>query len=743
MIENIVEAAEVQTQAAQLPRRDFLKFSVAATGGLLASALIPVHAQGVFGLLDAASGSTPASKLGAWLRITNSGDIVFAMSQAEMGQGAHTGLSMVVAEELDAPFGRVKLEQAPVTAAYANPRYVGANGGQGTGGSSSISQVAPPIRIACATIRAALLQAAASRFGVPVSECETDQGFVLHRGSNRRLGYGEVAEAAAALPVPQGVAPKNPKDFKLLGKNIPRVDMPAKLNGRAKFGIDMDLPGMQTALVAKSRVFGAKMVSFDASASLKVKGVKAVVPISAGVAVVADSFWHAKKGRDVLKVVWEERPDSQWDSANLSQTMKALAELPGITGVNRGDVVAAFTGAAKTIEAEYQSPYLDTAPLEPMNATAWVKPDQCEIWAPMQFQSRALSAAVRITGMTEEKIVVNTTYLGGGFGRRFYHDFIEEAVETSKALGLPVKVLRTREDDMQHSFYRPASYNKLSVALDASGKISGWRHKAVSSSILRTLWPERVNAQTGLDGTATQGAANLLYDLPNYRVDWVRANSPVPVGIWRSVGDSQNAFVTQSMMDEVALAAGADPLQFRRDHLNATPQARRLKAVLEMVAEKAGWGQKPQAGVFRGIAAVQCYGAYAAQVAEVTITPEGKIKVLKIVAGLDCGWVTSPDLVLQQAQGGVMYGLSAAMGEAITIKNGAVEQANFGDYTVMRGPDMPSVEFHLMPSTEAPLSVGEPAGTPCVAPAVANAVFAATGVRMRNMPFSQYTFKRA
>lgn len=726
-------------------RRGFLQLSVATGGGLMMSMLAACAVK------DVLSGSAPASgagmvrtaELGAWLRIAQDGSITFMMSQSEMGQGAHTGLAMVVAEELDAAYEQVRFEQAPVTAAFFNPRYIGANGGQGTGGSSSISQVAPVIRKACAAVRTVLAQAGAQRLGVPADACRTEAGFVVHAASGRKIAYGEIAEAAVALPLPEAPKLKAPADFKLLGTFVARRDIPSKVTGQAVFGIDVDVPGALVALVARCPVFGGQLAGFDDTAARKLPGVRAIVPIRAGVAVVADSFWSAKKGRDALQLRWQTAADPQWDSVHLMATFKALLQGQGVVARNDGNVADALASAPTHLQAVYESPYLDTAPLEPMNCTAWVQPDRCEIWAPTQFQSRALSSAQRITGLAADKIVVHTTYLGGAFGRRFYHDYVDEAVEVSAAVQAPVKLLRTREDDMTHSYYRPASYNELSGGLDAEGRIVAWRHRAVSSSILKILWPERLNAQTGLDGTATQGAANLLYDLPNYRMEWFRADSPVPVGIWRSVGDSQNAFATQCFIDELAHAAGRDPYAFRRMHLTRTPEALRLRAVLDLVAERAGWGRPLPPGRHRGIAAVQCYGAYAAQVAEVSVDAQGAIVVHRVVAALDCGWVTSPDLVRQQAEGGVMYGLSAALGEAITIQGGAVEQSNFHQYTPMRMKQMPTVEFHLVPSTEPALSVGEPAGTPCVAPAVANAVFAATGVRMRAMPFSNQPLRAA
>jgi len=731
-------------EAPRQGRRGFLKLSAAAGGGLLLTMLAGVALKDRFGGSEPApdAGASPTAELGAWLRIAGDGSVIFMMSQSEMGQGAHTGLSMIVAEELDAAYARVRFEQAPVTQAFFNPRYAGANGGQGTGGSSSISQVAPVIRSACAAVRTVLAQAGAQRLGVPVDQCRTEEGFVVHPATGRKVGYGDIAGAAAALSLPDAPRLKTPAEFKLLGTFVPRQDIPAKITGQAVFGIDVDVPGALVALVARCPVFGGRMDGFDDTAARRLPGVKAVVPITAGVAVVADSFWHARKGRDALQIRWSSAPDTRWDTANLPATFKALLASDGVTARDDGNAAEALSTASRRVDAVYQSPYLDTAPLEPMNCTAWVQPDRCEIWAPTQFQSRALASAQRITGLPAETIMVHTTYLGGGFGRRFYHDYVDEAVEVSAAVQAPVKVMRTREDDMAHSYYRPASYNELSAGLDAEGRIVAWQHKAASSSILKILWPERVNAQTGLDGTATQGAANLLYDLPNYRMEWFRADSPVPVGIWRSVGDSQNAFVTQCFIDELAHAAGRDPYEFRRMHLTKTPQALRLRAVLDLVAEKSGWGTPLPPGRHRGIAAVQCYGAYAAQVAEVSVESSGAIVVHRVIAALDCGWVTSPDLVRQQAEGGVMYGLSAALGEAITIRDGAVQQSNFHQYTTLRMKQMPQVEFHLVPSAEPPLSVGEPAGTPCIAPAVANAVFAAIGVRMRSMPFSAHSLQR-
>jgi isoquinoline 1-oxidoreductase beta subunit len=491
---------------------------------------------------------------------------------------------------------------------------------------------------------------------------------------------------------------------------------------------------MLTALVARPPVFGGKVKSFDATAAKAVPGVKDVVQISSGVAVVAAGYWEAKKGRDALKVVWDDGELATTSSESIRARFVSLAGRPGVTARNDGNAAGALAQGAKTIEAIYEVPYLAHACMEPMNCAAHVRTDGVTIWAPTQWQYGGglgtQGIAAKLTGIPEDKIEVHTTYLGGGFGRRFELDFVIDAVETSKATGTPVKVIYTREDDIQHDFYRPATYNKLAAALDEAGAPVAWTHKIVGPSIFARFEALFGPLPKGIDGSSVEAAVEMPYLVPNVKVDWVRADVGIPVGFWRSVGNSQNAFIVESFVDELAHAAGKDPFEFRRGLLEKHP---RHKAVLELAAEKSGWGQPLPAGRARGIALQESFASFVAEVAEVSVSPEGKVKVHRIVCAVDCGTVVNPDIVVAQMESGIVFGISAALSGEITIKDGRVVQSNFNDYPILKMSEMPVVEVHLVTSTEPPGGVGEP-GTPPAAPAVCNAIFAATGKRIRKLP---------
>jgi isoquinoline 1-oxidoreductase beta subunit len=643
------------------------------------------------------------------------------VASSEMGQGVMTAIPMLLAEELDADWSKVRSEHAPVAKAFINPLF----GTQATGGSTAIRGYWQTVRTAGATARELLVEAAAKTWQVPASSCRTENGAVIHKPTGRKLAYGALVDTAATLPAPATAFLKDPKEFRLIGKALPRLDTPAKTNGSAQFGLDVRQPGMLTAVVARCPVFGGTLKRFDAAGAKRIRGVRDVVKIDSGVAVLADDFWAAKRGRDALDLEWNEGPHAAVTSASIRADFeRALAQ--GIAVRSEGDVAKALQGGRK-FEAVYEVPYLAHACMEPMNCTAHVRADGADVWVGTQGQTGAQSTTARLTGLPPEKIRVHTQFLGGGFGRRGEQDFVSEAVQLAKHAGKPVKVVWTREDDMQHDFYRPATVNRFAAVLDKNGLPLAWRHEIAGPSIFARVFPDR--AKDGKDFTSTEGAANLPYGIPNIEVRYAMTNPAVPVGFWRSVGSSQNAFVTECFLDELAAAARRDPYELRRQLLARHP---RHKGVLELAATRAGWGKKLPAGRHRGIAVAESFGSYTAQVAEVSIE-RGKVRVHRVVCAIDCGMYVNPGIIEAQMESGIVYGLTAALKGEITIDKGRVQQGNFNDYPLLAIDEMPAVEVHIVKSSEAPGGVGEP-GTPPIAPAVANAVFAATGKPVRRLP---------
>ncbi len=632
---------------------------------------------------------------------------------------------MLLAEELEVDLDAVRFEFAPADPAYYNP----ALGLQVTGGSTSIRVGWEPLRKAGAAARAMLIAAAAERWGVPVGECRAENASVIHTASDRRAGYGELAEAAAQQPVPEDVALKDPADFRLLGKRRRRLDTPYKVDGTAIFGIDVKRPGLLTATVARCPVYGGTVASYDDAAARAVPGVKDVVQISSGVAVVADNYWAALEGKRALKIEWDEGEWAGQSSERISAHFQELAAEPGVVARNDGDAEAALAQANRRLEAVYELPYLAHATMEPMNCTADVRADGCDVWAPTQFQTGTRQRASEITGLAPEQVQVHTTYLGGGFGRRAETDFVDEAVETSKAVGAPVKVVWSREDDTRHDFYRPASHHVLQGALDARGRPLAWTHRLVVPSIMLRWFPAMV--QNGLDGEAVEGAVGLPYAIPNVYVDYHHAEVGVPVGFWRSVGHTHNAYVIECFMDELARAAGADPFEYRRRLLGGAPRHRR---VLELAAEKAGWGGRLPSGRARGIAVHESFGSFVAQVAEVSIA-DGRPRVHRVVAAVDCGPTVNPGIIEAQIESAICYGLTAALYGAVDIEDGRAQQSNFHNYRMVRIDEMPAVEVHIVPSTDSQGGIGE-VGTPPIAPAVVNALHALRGQPIRRLPVS-------
>ena len=680
----------------------------------------------------------------AFLRVAPDNSVTVIAKHVEMGQGAYTGIATIVAEELDANWQDVRVESAPADAKrYANLAFGTI---QGTGGSSAMANSWMQLREAGAKARAMLVSAAAAQWQVPASELTTLDGSVHHAATNRTATYGSLASAAARLPVPDTVTLKSPKDFRLIGHQLPRVDVPPKTNGTAQFTLDVTFPGMLVALLQRPPLFGATVKSFDASAAKAVPGVVSVVQVPGGVAVVAKGFWAAKQGRDALKVDWDDSKAEKRSSDAIMAEYRQLAEQPGMSARKDGDATKALAGAVKKISASYAFPYLAHAPMEPLDAVVKLTADSCEIWAGDQFQTVDQANAAHTAGLDPQQVKIHTLYAGGSFGRRAntQSDYIVEAVSIAKALGAngtPVKLQWTREDDIHGGLYRPMYFHKLDAGLSADGKLVGWRHRIVGQSILAGTPFASVMVKNGIDGTSVEGAANVAYAIPNVSVELTTTQTGVPVLWWRVVGSSHTAFAVEAFMDEAAHAARKDPFVFRRDLLAHEP---RMRGVLELAAQKAGWDPaKPlPKGRGRGIAVAEAFKTFVAQVAEVSVDKDGNVKVERVVCAVDCGTPINPDVIAAQMEGGIGFGLGAALHSAITLKDGKVEQNNFDGYQVLRFAEMPKVEVHIVQSGEAPTGVGEPGVAP-VGPAVANAIFAATGRRIHSLPFPAASEKTA
>jgi isoquinoline 1-oxidoreductase beta subunit len=671
----------------------------------------------------------------AFIRIAQDDTVTIIVNKSEMGQGVYTSLPMIVAEELDADWSKIRVESAPVNPAYNHTEW----GVQGTGGSTSVRTSWKQLATAGATARAMLVAAAARTWKVDPSACRAEKGFIIDESSTKRLSYGQLVKEVISLVPPEKVSLKNPKGYTLIGRPVPRLDTPQKTNGKAIFGIDMVIPGMLIALVARPPVFGGKLKSFNAEKAKAIPGVKAVVEIESGIAVIADGFWPAQKGREALEIVWDEGPLARLDSKDQRAQYAAMAKKPGIVASQRGDADYAMTRAAKKIEAVYEGPYLAHAPMEPLNCVVDFRNGVCDIWTGTQMQTTDRNAAAKVLELAPEKVNLHTTLLGGGFGRRAVGDshFVREAAQVARAIQKPVKVMWTREDDIRGGYYRPAVYTVLKGALDAQGSPVAWKQSIVSQSILKGT-PFGAGMKTDLDPTQVEGAADSPYEVPNVLVDYCMAPAGVPVLWWRSVGHSFTAFAKEGFIDELAHAAGADPYRYRRQLLARHP---RQQAVLDLAAEKAGWGKPPATGRSRGIAIHESFGSIVAQVAEVSVNQTGKIRVHKVVCAVDCGRIVNPDTIAAQMESGIVFGLSAALNGEITFKAGRVEQGNFLDYPILRIEEMPVVEVHIVPSQEDPGGIGEP-GVPPIAPAVVNAIFAITGKRIRQLPISTFDLRK-
>ncbi|HXN23078.1 MAG TPA: xanthine dehydrogenase family protein molybdopterin-binding subunit [Candidatus Dormibacteraeota bacterium] len=708
---------------AMVGRREFIKAGAAIGGGLLVSLYAPLSARS-----DALASVEKEFALNAFVRIGADEIVTVISAHSEMGQGVYTSLPMLLNEELQADWSKIRVEAAPVDKVYNHPVF----GLQMTGGSTTSPAEWERYRKMGAVARIMLVEAAARKWNVEASSCQVSKGLVIHGATGRRATYGSLANAAAQLTVPADVPLKDRKSFTLIGKPTRRLDTPSKTNGAAQFGLDVSVPGMLTAVIARPPVFGGKVAKFDASEALKVPGVKAVEQVPSGVAVIAERFWPAKIGRDKLVVDWDLGANVGLSTEQMLRDFAELAKNPGTIAKKMGDPAAALKLAAKTIAAEYDVPYLAHAMMEPLNCVVDLHADSCEIWTGTQFETVDQANAAKAAGLPPERVKIHTTLLGGGFGRRANpaSDFVVEAVQVAKAARAPVKVVWTREDDMKGGWYRPMWHDRFVAGLDVSGNPVAWTHTIVGQSITLGTPFEPYTVKDGVDSTSVEGAADILYGIPNLQVDLHTPTIGVPVQWWRSVGHSHTGFSVEAFLDEVAHAGGKDPYELRRTLLAKQP---RMRAVLELAAQKANWGSRPPSGVGRGIATHFSFDSYVAQVIEASVERSGTVRVHRVVCAVDCGTAINPDTIKAQMEGGIIFGLTAALKTEITLKEGRVEQGNFHDYQMLRIFESPEIEVHIVPSSENPTGVGEP-GVPPVAPALANAIFAATGKRIRRLP---------
>jgi isoquinoline 1-oxidoreductase beta subunit len=706
------------SSAPRLTRRMVLKATAAAGGGLILSLSFPQ----LKAARAAESGADFAPN--AFVRINPDGMVTFTIPQVEMGQGIYTALSMILAEELDAPFEHVKAVAAPPNdKLYGNPLL----GFQVTGGSTSVRAFWKPMRIAGATARAMLVQAAATKWSVDPASCRTENGEVLHDVSAQKAPYGDIVQAAAALTPPQDPPLKPSSDFKVIGKSLKRLDTPDKVNGKAIYGIDARPAGVKIATLASCPVFGGKVAHVNDEQAKTMPGVRQVIVLDDLVAVVGDHMWAAKKGLNALDITWDEGPNASVSTADILNGLMSASEKAGAVAKSTGDAAKAQGGETK-LEATYHVPFLAHAPMEPMNCTVHVRPDACEIWVGNQVITRAQGIAAKVTGLPLEKVTVHNHLIGGGFGRRLEVDYIAKAVRIAQKVDGPVKVIWTREEDIQQALYRPFYFDRFQASL-SGGKLAAWSHKIAGSSVLARWAPPAF--KNGLDADAVDGAIDFPYETPNLHVEYVHAEPPaVPTCFWRSVGPGHNIFVIESFVDELAHAAGQDPVAFRRAHLEKEP---RLLACLNLAAEKAGWGGALPARIGRGVACQSVFGSYVAAIVEAEVDDEGEIAIRLVTAAVDCGTAVNPDSVEAQIQGGLVFGLTAALYNEITIAKGRVQQSNFNNYRMMRINETPAIDVHLLRNGESPGGIGEP-GTSIAGPALANALFAATGVRLRSLP---------
>ena len=711
------------SKSTDMSRRQFIKAGALLGGGLVLACHLP------FGRSAAQAAQSGDFAPNAFLRISKDESITIIVNKSEMGQGIYTSLPMLVAEELCCDWKKVRFLPSPVAPEYNHAQFGPL---MITGGSSSVRSEWARLSLAGAAAREMLISAAAQIWDVAPASCKAENSFVISP-SGAKLSFGKLVEKAATLPVPKEPKLKAGKK-NLLGTPAKRLDSPAKINGSAIFGIDVQEPGMLTAVIARPPVFGGKVISFNADKAKAIPGVRSVVAIEAGVVVAADDFWQAQKGRELLTIIWDEGRWSSISTPAMHEQYVRLAETPGLVARKDGDAARYLDNNPEKIEAVFEMPYLAHATMEPLNCFVDLKNDRCLIRTGSQFQTVDRAAAARVAGLKPEQIIFETTFLGGGFGRRANpaSDFVVEAVQAAKALGKPVKLMYTREDDMKSGYYRPMWYNRVEAALDKKGFPLAWRHRIVGQSVIAGTPFESVMVKNGIDHTSVEGASDSPYPIPNLQVELHSTTNGVPVLWIRSVGHLHTSFVMESFMDELAHKSGQDPYRYRCALLAKHP--RNLK-VLQTAAKKARWGKPLPKGRARGIAVHECFGSYIAQVAEVSLDKGGNVKVHRVVCAVDCGRIVNPDTVKAQMESGIIFGLSAALYGAITLKNGRVEQGNFDSYPLVRMTESPKIEVHIIASNEEPGGVGEP-GVPPIAPAVANALFALNGARVRTLPMT-------
>ncbi|HEX2789024.1 MAG TPA: molybdopterin cofactor-binding domain-containing protein [Steroidobacteraceae bacterium] len=711
-------------------RRALLQVGVAAAGGLL------IGFETARAAPRAVAAATRRANDGvfapnAFIRIDPHGKITLIMPQVEMGQGVYTSLAMILAEELDAAFDQVVLEAAPPNEKlYANPLF----GVQATGNSNSIRAFWMPLRKAAAATRSLLVQAAARTWKVDAASCSTDSSTVIHTASGRKLSYGALAGAAQAGTAPADPPLKSVNQFKLIGKPLKRLDTPDKVNGKAPFGIDALPSGVKFATLAACPVFGGKVGQVDDRAARAIPGVRQVIVLDDLVAVIADHTWAAKRGLAALEIVWNEGEHAKLEQAQIWDQIAAASDATGAVAKSVGDADQGLAQGQK-LDAVYRLPFLAHAPMEPMNCTVHVRPDGCEVWVGTQVAARTQAIAAKVCNLPAEKVIVHNHLLGGGFGRRLEVDMTEKAVRVAQHVDGPVKVIWSREEDIQHDIYRPMYYDRLSASL-SDGKINGWHHRITGSSVMARWFPP--GFQKGVDIDGVDSAIDIPYDLPNLKIEFVRDEPPaVPTGFWRGVGPNNNVFAIESFFDELAAASHKDPVAFRRDLLQGKP---RLRSVLDLAASKSGWGTPlaPRAGarVGRGVAVQNAFASFIVTVAEVEVGNDGEVRVRRLVCCVDTGIAVNPDTVIAQLQGGLIFGMTAALYGSITIARGRVQQSNFNDYRMVRMNEAPAIEVHLVDSAEPPGGIGE-TGTTAAPPALGNAIYAATGIRLRQLPFDR------
>ena len=718
-----VKTTLIETQDLASPsRRYFLTATSAIGGGLLLGLGLPARPE----VRDTLTTDAPFAP-NAFLRIDRAGKVTFVMPMIEMGEGTYTSLPMLIAEELEVDVDKVALEHSPPADAYINPLV----GVQMTGASTAIRSMYVPLRRAGATARIMLVTAAAQRWKVDPSSCRAENGMVVHAPTGRKLGYGALADAAGKLPVPDKVALKEPGDFKLVGTPHRRLDTAGKVDGSAKFGIDTRLPGMKFAVVAQSPTFGGKLVGVDQAKAKAVSGVTQVVRFDDAVAIVATHTWAAKQGLAAAAPQWNAGPNANLSTVDIVDQLARASEKPGAVARQDGDAAAAIAGAARKIEAVYEQPFLAHATMEPMNCTVHMTKDGCDIWVGTQVPGLTQAAIMKLTGLSREQVRIHNHLLGGGFGRRLESDGTVRAVQIAQQVQGPVQVIWTREEDIQHDMYRPYYYDRISAGVDAQGKLLAWSHRITGSSIVARYNPAWI--KDGIDPDAVDGSADQPYEFGAVQVDWVRQEPPgIPTTWWRGVGVTRGTFVVESFVDELAADAKVDPLAYRIALLDKKPRA---KTVLQIAAERSGWGKPLPAGQGRGIALCIGFGSFVAQVVQVSVDNQGVVKPTRVWCVVDCGVQVNPDTIRAQMESGIVFGLSAALYGEITIKDGRVEQTNFGDYRVLRINDVPQIDVSLVKSLAAPGGIGEP-GTSCVMPALTNAVYAATGKRIRKLPIA-------